>query len=151
MAAVTAPAPIALPPTDRQVVAPGPVTAPVDGRADLAGLDRWAGPAHGPVVTVSGGRLGLRVLLAGLAALFLVNSLTALVDPSPFLSLVPGGEDQRWLGLVIAANDLAVAAGLVASEWGRGRLRNVREWQGAIVAWAGVWLLVAAALKGFAL
>jgi hypothetical protein len=129
-------------------------TAPAQALTALpasAEADRWAGPAHGPVVTVSGGRLGLRVLLGGLAALFLVNSLTALVDPSPFLSLVPGGEDQRWLGLVIAANDLAVAAALIASEWGRGRFRGVRGWQGAIVAWAGVWLLVAAALKGSAL
>ena len=151
MAAVTAPAPTALPPTDRQVVAPVPAPAATGVVGGPVDLDRWAGPAHGPVVTVSGGRLGLRVLLVGLSALFLVNSLTAVVDPSPFLSLVPGGEDQRWLGLVIAANDLAVAAGLVASDWGRGRLRGVREWQGAIVAWAGVWLLVAAALKGFAL
>ena len=142
MAAITAP--------DHDAVAL-PVVAPAPVRTTEVLSDPWAGPAHGPVVTVSGGRLGLRVLLAGLSALFVVNSLTALVDPSPFLSLVPGGADQRWLGLVIAANDAVVAGALVASEWGRGRLRGVRGWQGAILAWAGVWLAVAAALKGFAL
>lgn len=156
MAAVTTLPPVTTPAPFRE--AAGPLTAPTAGSAtgpdpapNLDDLDRWTGPAHGPVVTVSGGRLGFRVLLAGMATLFLINSLTALVDPSPFLSLVPGGEQQRWLGLVIVANDAIVAGALVASEWGRGRLRGVRQWQGAIVAWAGVWLFVAAALKGFAL
>lgn len=132
---------------------PQTVTISIDRslpRTDAA-VDPWDGPAHGPVVTVSGGRLGLRVLLAGLALLYVTNAVTALVDPSPFLSLIPGGEHQRWLGLLIAVNDATVAFLLVASEWGRGRLKPVRGWQGAVIAWAGIWLTFAAIFKGFAL
>jgi hypothetical protein len=103
------------------------------------------------VATVSGGRLGLRVLVAGLAALFAANALGALVDPTPFLALVPGGTGQRWLGLAIAVNDATVAVVLVLTEWGRGRVAAARGWQGAALAWAGVWLTLAAALKGYAI
>ncbi len=130
-----------------------PVTAPVAPVATLGPpVTAAARPvARGEVATVSGGRLGLRVLVAGLAALYAANALGAVLDPTPFLALIPGGSGHRWLGFVIGANDASVAAALVVTEWGRGRFASARAWQGAVLAWAGVWLTLAAALKGVAL
>jgi hypothetical protein len=86
--------------------------------------------------------------LAGLAGVFIVNALTALLQPVDFTGLVAGSVFGRWLGIgreswlsaLIALNDLALGLALL----GAIRVTRIRP---LVLAWAGVWLLAVSAIK----
>jgi hypothetical protein len=88
------------------------------------------------------------VLLVGVAAIFTANALAAVLEPNSFRSLLGGSAISRafglhlawWPTMVIAANDAAVAVVAVAALGRRG-------WRRPALAWAGLWLAVAAAIK----
>jgi hypothetical protein len=88
------------------------------------------------------------LLIAGLAGVFMVNSIVALLEPSDFTGLVDrsivgrvipamGG---RWVAWVIAIHDFAIGVLLVATMW-IPRPRRV------VLAWAGAWLLAVTLVK----
>ena len=134
-------------------------------RADPA---TWAPPATEPLDTPGSAvalavaeepaptaprRVRVRVLeivfLTGLAGVFLVNALVAVVQPSDFTSLVGKSAVADWLGIspggwltpTIFVNDLVLGVGLVAAIWARHAVRAV------ILAWAGVWFFVVTLVK----
>lgn len=92
--------------------------------------------------------LAYLALAVGLTTIFLANAIGAVVDPGSYEHILQGSAITRWIGLdrqswattVIAINDGAIAAGLVAAT-------VTRRWQRAAVAVAGVWLAIAAVLK----
>ena len=87
-------------------------------------------------------------LLAGLAGVFLVNSLVAVLQPADFTGLVErsllgrwfpvmGGD---WMAWVIGLNDLVLGVGLaVATKSHRARP--------PVLAWASAWLLAVTVIK----
>ena len=87
-------------------------------------------------------------LLAGLAGVFLVNALVAVLQPSDFTGLVERSLLGRWLPVVtgdwmawlIGVNDLLLGLCLVAAAW-------VRRLRPSVLAWAGLWLLVVTVIK----
>jgi hypothetical protein len=93
------------------------------------------------------------VLLLGLAGLFLSNAVVALVEPSDFTSLVDNSAFRwtidlggaLWIAPVIFAHDVVIGLALIASVWAG---RGVRL---AVLAWAGLWLLLVAVVKVTAL
>lgn len=110
------------------------------GRASVAS---HAGQRHGWLDVV---------FLLGLAGVFLVNAIVAVVHPDDFVGLVAGSSIGRTLGLaeagwvapLIAANDLALGlAVLAAARWRAGRR--------LVLAWTGVWLLGVTLVKVTAL
>ena len=100
------------------------------------------------------GRFGIdghrfdRALLGGLAGVFLVNALAAMLQPSDFAGLVERSVLGRWLPAMtgdwmtwaIGINDTLLGLCLVAAIWSR-RVRSV------VLAWAGVWLLAVTVVK----
>ena len=99
-------------------------------------------------------RLALRVqplelvLAAGLAGLFIVNAIVAVVEPSELTGLVERSivgrlipaMNGRWVAWVIAVNDLTIGAALLATMW----IPRIRPF---VLAWAGAWLLAVALIK----
>ena len=89
-----------------------------------------------------------RALLAGLAGVFLVNTLVAVIQPADFSSLVARSLLGRlwpamsgdWMTWAIAINDGLLGLGLVAAIWSP-RLRP------AVLAWSGLWLLAVTVVK----
>jgi len=87
-------------------------------------------------------------LLGGLAGVFLVNALVAVLQPSDFTGLVGRSLLGRWFPVVtgdwmawtIGLNDLVLGLGLVAAT----RSRRARP---LVLAWAGVWLLAVTVIK----
>jgi hypothetical protein len=87
--------------------------------------------------------------LCGLAGVFLVNAVVALVQPSDFAGLVDktvvarllGYSSPGWVGVAVFVNDLSTGLGVLASIWAP---RSIRL---AVMAWAGVWLLVVTLVK----
>jgi hypothetical protein len=87
-------------------------------------------------------------LLAGLAGVFLVNALVAVLQPSDFTGLVDRSLLGRWFPAVtgdwmawlIGINDLLLGLCLVATTW-------VRRLRPPVLAWAGMWLLVVTVIK----
>ena len=104
-----------------------------------------AGTVRRPLVD---GRTLESALLAGLAGVFLVNALVALLQPSDFTGLVERSLLGRWLPAVtgswmawlIGVNDLLLGLCLVAAAW-------VRRLRPSVLAWAGLWLLVVTVIK----
>jgi hypothetical protein len=88
------------------------------------------------------------VLIGGLAGVFLVNAVVAIVEPSDVRGLVERSllgrlipaMNGRWLAWAVAANDTAIGALLLATTLTR-RARPL------LLAWAGVWLLAVAVIK----
>jgi hypothetical protein len=80
---------------------------------------------------------------------FLVNAVVALVQPSDFAGLVDktvvarllGYSSPGWVGVAVFVNDLSTGLGVLASIWAP---RSIRL---AVMAWAGVWLLVVTLVK----
>jgi len=78
----------------------------------------------------------------------MANALAAVLEPHSFRSLLGGSAISRalrlhlawWPTMVIAANDAAVALVAVAA-------LGLRRWRRPALAWAGLWLAVAAAIK----
>jgi hypothetical protein len=117
--------------------------APPDGAVALAVLDEPAPPAPNRVRALE------IVFLAGLAGVFLVNAVVAVVQPSDFTSLVENSTVARWfrldgadwVGPLIFVNDLLLGLGLLCGIWSRHTTRVV------ILAWAGVWFFLVTAVK----
>ena len=93
------------------------------------------------------------VFLAGLAGVFLINAVVAVVQPSDFTSVVDESTLAQWLrldgadwvGPLIFVNDLLMGLGLLCAIWARPTTRVV------ILAWAGVWFFLVTAVKVTAL
>jgi hypothetical protein len=87
-------------------------------------------------------------LLGGLAGVFLVNALVAVLQPPDVTGIVERSVLGRWfpimragwLAWLIAINDLLVGLCLVAS------IRSPRA-RPTVLAWAGVWLLAVSLVK----
>jgi hypothetical protein len=87
--------------------------------------------------------------LCGLAGVFLVNAVVALVQPSDFVNLVDktavarwfGVSSPGWVGPSIFVNDLLTGLAVLAAIWAP---RSIRL---AVTAWAGVWLLLVTLVK----
>lgn len=106
-------------------------------------------PAAGPVPRSHiDGRVLEAALLAGLAGVFLVNALVAVLQPSDFTGLVDRSLLGRWFPAfsgswvvwAIAINDLSLGICLVAATWSR----RARPY---VLAWAGIWLFVVTVIK----
>jgi len=88
------------------------------------------------------------VLIAGLSGVFIVNALVAVLQPSDFTTLVERSfvgravptMSGRWIAWAIAVHDLTIGLCLLATMW----ILRVRK---AVLAWAGMWLLVVALVK----
>ena len=88
------------------------------------------------------------VLVAGLAGLFVVNAIVAVVEPSDVTGLVdkslPGrvipAMNGRWVAWVVAINDMTIGAALLATIW-------VQRARPLVLAWAGAWLFAVALIK----
>jgi hypothetical protein len=84
----------------------------------------------------------------GLAGVFLVNALVALLQPADFAQLVEKSAMSRWLHLgpgswlvpVVGVNDLLLGLALLGAIW-------FRRAQPAVLAWAGSWLLAVMLIK----
>jgi hypothetical protein len=88
------------------------------------------------------------LLIAGLAGVFIVNALVALLEPSDFTGLVERSlvgravptMSGRWIAWVIAVHDLTIGVALLATMW----ILRARPF---VLAWAGVWLLAVTLVK----
>lgn len=83
--------------------------------------------------------------LIGLAAVFLVNAVAAVVQPEDFELLIAqsalaGLADAGWLTAFIGLNDLLLGSALVAAIW-------LTRFRLLALAWAGAWLLVVSAIR----
>jgi hypothetical protein len=84
----------------------------------------------------------------GLAGVFLVNALVAVLQPSDFPGLVGRNllghwfpvVTGEWMAWTIGLNDLVLGLGLVAAT----RSRRARP---LVLAWAGAWLLAVTVIK----
>jgi hypothetical protein len=89
-----------------------------------------------------------RALLAGLAGVFLVNALVAVLQPTDFTGLVDRSLPGRWFPAVtgpwiawaIGVNDLVLGLCLVTAIWSR-RIRPL------VLVWAAAWLLAVTVVK----
>jgi len=87
-------------------------------------------------------------LLGGMAGVFLVNALVAVLQPSDFTGLVARSALGRtvpamagdWMAVAIGLNDLLLGLALVLALW----LTRLRTY---VLAWAGVWLLAVTVIK----
>jgi hypothetical protein len=94
------------------------------------------------------GRILRAALLVGMAGVFLVNALVAVLQPSDFNGLVDRSLLGRrfpavtgsWMSWAIGVNDLALGLCLVATTWSH-RFRPY------VLAWAGIWLFVVTVIK----
>jgi hypothetical protein len=88
------------------------------------------------------------VLIAGLAGVFIVNAIVAVVEPSDVRRLlerslvgrVIPAMHGRWVAWMVAVNDATIGAVLLATNW-KPRARPL------VLAWAGAWLLAVALVK----
>lgn len=88
------------------------------------------------------------VLLGGLAGVFLVNALVAVLQPGDFTHLVERSAMGRmfpvmaggWMAALIGVNDLLLGLCLGVAV----RVTRVRA---VVLAWAGVWLLAVTVIK----
>ncbi len=126
---------------------------------------RWAPPPHvapPAALAVADERGGapsvwVRVLevlfLAGLAGVFLVNALIAVLQPADFTELVDksvlaqssGVAGGDWIAPLICVNDVLLGVGILCAIWARHAVRVV------ILAWAGLWFFAITAVKVTAL
>lgn len=86
------------------------------------------------------------VFLLGLGGVFLANAAVAVIQPQTFTTLVadsPLGRligDGTWVAPLITANDLLIGLAVIAVH----RFKRLRL---AVLAWAGVWLMIVTVLK----
>jgi hypothetical protein len=88
------------------------------------------------------------LLIVGLAGVFLVNALVALLQPSDFTGLLGRSVVGRviptmgdpWVAYVIAVHDFTIGLALLATI----RIPRTRPF---VLAWAGAWLLVVTLVK----
>jgi hypothetical protein len=111
-----------------------PPAAPVDARAPAPARHRW---------------LEI-VFIVGLAGVFLVNAAVAVLSPSDFTDLIDKSSladafhltGSVWVAGAIFVHDVVVGLAVLATIW--------IPWRGlrlAILAWAGLWLLLVAVVK----
>jgi hypothetical protein len=90
--------------------------------------------------------------LLGLAGVYLVNSIVAILQPDDFRRLIGSSELTKLLRMdgfhsvtvLIAVNDGLIAVALLAALW-------APRWRLPVFAWSGLWLLAVAMIKVFAL
>jgi hypothetical protein len=131
--------------TDHAPWAP-PATEPLDGPGGAVALAVAEEPAPAPPARV---RVLEILFLTGLAGVFLVNAVVAVVQPSDFTSLVGKSAVADWLGIspggwlapTIFVNDLVLGLGLIGAIWARHAVRAV------ILAWAALWFFVVTLVK----
>ena len=90
------------------------------------------------------------VFTLGLAGVFLVNAVVAVVSPSDFTDLIDKSSlagtfhltGSTWVAGAIFVHDVLVGLAVLATFWTP--RRGVRL---AILAWAGLWLLLVAVVK----
>ena len=88
------------------------------------------------------------IFYGGLAGVFLVNALVALLQPADFTQLVEKSAVGRWPHLapgswlvpVVGVNDLVLGSAVLAAI----RFRRIRP---VVLAWAGAWLLAVMLIK----
>lgn len=88
------------------------------------------------------------VFLVGLAGVFIVNAVIALLEPQGFVELVASGPmgglatgpAEPLIGPGIAVNDFSIGLALLATQ----RYRGLRA---GVLAWAGLWLMVVTVMK----
>jgi hypothetical protein len=88
------------------------------------------------------------LLIVGLAGVFMVNAVVALLEPSEFTGLfersfvgrVIPALSRAWVAWVIAVHDLTVGVAILATMW----IPRTRPF---VLAWAGAWLLGVALVK----
>jgi hypothetical protein len=88
------------------------------------------------------------VLIVGLAGVFIVNAIVAVVEPSDVTGLIEQSVvgrvipamNGRWVAWVVAVNDLTIGALLLATMW----IPRIRPF---VLAWAGAWLFAVALIK----
>jgi hypothetical protein len=125
----------------------------------MSSVDRAAWVADTPATTEQRGagvigrlRLDARwldaMLLGGLAGVFLVNALVAVLQPADFTGLVERSLLGRqfpmvtghWLASAIGINDCLLGLCLVGVIWSRPA-------RPLVLAWAGAWLLAVTVIK----
>lgn len=88
------------------------------------------------------------LLIVGLAGVFTVNALVAVLEPSDFTGLlerslvgraIPAMRG-RWVAWTIAVHDFTIGACLLATMW-------VRRARSLALGWAGAWLLAVTLVK----
>ncbi len=90
------------------------------------------------------------VFVVGLAGVFLVNAAVAVASPSDFTDLIDKSAvgdalhltGSTWIAAAIFAHDVVVGLAVLATIW-----IAVRGLRLAILAWAGLWLLLVAVVK----
>ncbi len=104
-----------------------------------------AGPARSVAPQVEPLEL---LLIVGLAGVFMVNAMVALLEPSDFTGLVerslvgraiPAFSGQ-WVAGLIAVHDLTLGVALLATIW-------IPRARAFVLAWAGAWLLLVTFVK----
>ena len=86
------------------------------------------------------------VFLLGLGGVFLANAVVAVVEPEGFRQLVAASPlgvlvgDAGWVVPLIAVNDALTGTAVIAAH-------RVARMRSAVLAWAGVWLLVVTVMK----
>jgi len=88
------------------------------------------------------------LLIVGLAGVFMVNAIVALVEPSDFTRLVERSLVGRtiptlsgqWVTALIAAHDLTFGVAVLATIW-------IPRPRAFVLAWAGAWLLLVTLVK----
>jgi hypothetical protein len=90
------------------------------------------------------------LFVVGLAGVFLVNAAVAVVSPSDFTDLIDKSSlaetlhlsGSTWIAGAIFVHDVLIGLAVLATIWIP--RRGIRL---AILAWAGLWLLVVAVVK----
>ena len=88
------------------------------------------------------------LLIVGLAGVFMVNAIVALLEPSDFTGLVERSLVGRsipalngqWVAGLIAVHDLTLGLALLATIW-------IPRARAFVLAWAGAWLLLVTFVK----
>jgi hypothetical protein len=109
-------------------------------------------PPSDPISDVVGRRWLDTVFLVGLAGVFFVNAVVAVVHPADFTGLVTRStvgswlhlEHARWLAPSIALNDLLLGVAVLGAA-------RLPRWRPIVLAWTGAWLLAVTVVKVTAL
>jgi hypothetical protein len=106
------------------------------------------GPSPDPISGLVGRRWLDTVFLVGLAGVFFVNAVVAVVHPADFTGLITRSTVGRWLHLEhaswlapsIALNDLVLGVAVLGAA-------RLPRWRPVVFAWTGAWLLAVTVVK----
>jgi hypothetical protein len=105
-------------------------------------------PQHSDSIDAVGPRWLDAVFLVGLAGVFVVNAIVAVVHPDDFAGLIERSAFCRWLHLerlhwltpAIALNDLLLGLTVLGAA-------RFPRWRPFVLAWTGAWLLAVTLVK----